>query len=212
MSTFRGLVHHAIISRSINFVGFTMSENTYKCNISKVPILIHLIYVALAFLVPVFILYFVFVRIGEVMPEEFFDSVISYYSSIIGSLKSSLSSLISTGEKTSLIVNVALLVFGVLSALNLLRTVISFLKVFISVMTTKLTLKDGILTGKVGFIKTRRLNTLLPNVVDTRVKDGLWGKVFNYGRLIITTVSATYSYSYVKDANAVARMLLERRG
>lgn len=189
-----------------------MSENTYKCTISKVPILIHLIYVALAFLVPVFILYFVFVRIGEVMPEEFFSSVISYYSGIIGSLKSSLSSLISTGEKTALIINVVLLVFGVLSALNLLRTAISFLKVFISVMTTKLTLKDGILTGKVGFIKTRRLNTRLNNVVDTRVRDGLWGKFFNYGSLIITTVSATYRYSYVKDANAVARMLLERRG
>ena len=56
-----------------------MSENTYKCTISKVPILIHLIYVALAFLVPVFILYFVFVRIGEVMAEEFFSSVISNY-------------------------------------------------------------------------------------------------------------------------------------
>ena len=115
-----------------------------------------------------------------------------------------------TGEKATLIFNIVMLVFAVLVILNFIRSILKFIRVFVVVFTTKLTLEDGILTGKVGFIKTDRLNTRIVDVIDTRVKDGFWGKFFNYGRLIIKTVSSTYNYYYIKDANAVSRLFLKR--
>ena len=51
-----------------------MSDNTYKCKISKVPLLISLVSVLLAAIIPLVILYFVFIHLGQIPAEEFFPT------------------------------------------------------------------------------------------------------------------------------------------
>lgn len=57
------------------------------------------------------------------------------------------------------------------------------------------------IVGKVGVIKTQSLDSPINKVQNTEVKQGLGGKLFGYGTIIITTAAGSYNFVGVKKPN-----------
>ncbi len=57
------------------------------------------------------------------------------------------------------------------------------------------------IVGKVGVINTKALDAPLNKIQNCSVKQGLWGKVFNYGTITVNTAAGEYKFDGVKSAN-----------
>lgn len=64
-------------------------------------------------------------------------------------------------------------------------------------LTTKLEITNKRLKGKVGLINTNELDSPLNKINSIQVKQRLFGKIFNYGTLVISTSSSIFYFDYV---------------
>lgn len=55
--------------------------------------------------------------------------------------------------------------------------------------------------GKIGFIKTVEMNSPIHQIQNVKVSNGLFGKIFKYGTIDITTTTGVYYFKYVKNPN-----------
>lgn len=81
-------------------------------------------------------------------------------------------------------------------------------KPLIAMLTTELAVTNKKILGKKGFIKTEEMNSPLNTVQNVKVSNGLWGKIFKYGKIDITTTSGTYSFDYIKNANEFKAIIM----
>ncbi len=68
-------------------------------------------------------------------------------------------------------------------------------------LTTKLTITSKRVTGKRGFVNTNQLDSPLNKINGVQVRQGLFGQLFNYGTISITTASTVFSYAYIDHPN-----------
>ena len=68
-------------------------------------------------------------------------------------------------------------------------------------VTTKLEITNRRIKGKIGLINTNELDSPLTKLNSVQVKQGLFGKMFNYGTIIITTSSSAFEFDYVTKPN-----------
>ena len=61
-------------------------------------------------------------------------------------------------------------------------------------LTTELSFTNKRLIGKTGLINTKTLDSPLNKINNTSVSSGLFGKIFGYGNVHITTSSGAYIY------------------
>lgn len=78
----------------------------------------------------------------------------------------------------------------------------------INICTTKLVLTTNRLYGKRGLINTKTLDTPLNKINNISVSSGLWGKLFGYGKLSITSSSGMYEYYYIKSPDTVRQAIM----
>ena len=76
-----------------------------------------------------------------------------------------------------------------------------FIRDIIAFGTTKLTISTKRLTGKVGLINTNQLDSPLNKISGVQVEQGLFGKIFNYGTISVTTASTTFRFPYISKPN-----------
>jgi uncharacterized membrane protein YdbT with pleckstrin-like domain len=77
----------------------------------------------------------------------------------------------------------------------------------INYFTTKLEITNRRIKGKVGLIKTNELDSPLNKINSVQVKQGLCGKIFNYGTIMITTASSMFEFDYVTNPNEFKTIL-----
>lgn len=77
----------------------------------------------------------------------------------------------------------------------------------INYFTTKLEITNRRIKGKIGLIKTNELDSPLNKINSVQVKQGLCGKIFNYGTIIITTSSSVFEFDYVNKPNQFKTIL-----
>lgn len=77
----------------------------------------------------------------------------------------------------------------------------------INYFTTKLEITNRRIKGKTGLIKTNELDSPLNKINSVQVKQGLCGKIFNYGTIIITTSSSVFEFDYVNKPNQFKTIL-----
>lgn len=77
----------------------------------------------------------------------------------------------------------------------------------INYFTTKLEITNRRIKGKTGLIKTNELDSPLNKINSIQVKQGLCGKIFNYGTIIITTSSSVFEFDYVNKPNQFKTIL-----
>lgn len=76
------------------------------------------------------------------------------------------------------------------------------LKDLITYATTKMTLRKDSLEGKTGLIHTQRTNSPLDKINGVTVESGFWGKIFNYGTIVVSTAGNTFYFPGIAKANA----------
>ncbi len=77
----------------------------------------------------------------------------------------------------------------------------TIIKPLIVIFTTELAITDKKIMGKTGLIKTDEMSSPLSAIQNVKVQSGLFGKIFKYGTIHITTTSGTYSFAYIKNAD-----------
>ena len=80
----------------------------------------------------------------------------------------------------------------------------------IKLFTTKLSFSNKKVHGKVGLLHTKELDTPLNKVNNISVSQGIWGKIFNYGTINISSSSGSYSFNYISDPNSFKTALLNQ--
>lgn len=68
-------------------------------------------------------------------------------------------------------------------------------------MSTKLAITNKAIIGKTGLFSTKTMNSPLNKVQNVSVKQSLFGKLFHYGTLVMTTASGNYKFAAVAKAN-----------
>lgn len=92
-------------------------------------------------------------------------------------------------------------------AICILIGLIWIVKDLIKFFTTKLIITNKRVNGKTGLINTNKLDSPLNKINGVQVKQGLFGKIFNYGTVSITTASTTFNFDYIDKPNEFKNIL-----
>ena len=77
----------------------------------------------------------------------------------------------------------------------------------IKYFTTKLIITNKRIKGKTGLINTNELDSPLNKINGVQVKQGAFGKMFNYGTVAITTASSVFDFDYITKPNEFKTIL-----
>lgn len=75
-----------------------------------------------------------------------------------------------------------------------------FFKDVLKVCTAKLEFTNKRIIGKVGWIKTRIMDTPLNKINNVVVSSNFWGKVFHYQTISIESIAGNYCFTGTKNA------------
>lgn len=82
-----------------------------------------------------------------------------------------------------------------------------FVRDIIAFFTTKLTITNKRLTGKTGLINTSQLDSPLNKISGVQVEQGLFGQIFNYGTITVSTASTVFKFRYISQPNEFKTIL-----
>lgn len=99
-------------------------------------------------------------------------------------------------------------VFGILFFWLLLIPVFKALKTTITYLNTELAITNKRVVGKAGFINSASLDAPLNKIQNVAVSSGLFGKIFNYGNVKITTAAGAFNFAGIKNADAFKGMVM----
>ena len=66
---------------------------------------------------------------------------------------------------------------------------------------TKLEITNKRVKGKTGLVNTNELDSPLNKINSVQVKQGIMGKIFNYGTISITTASSMFEFAFIVNPN-----------
>lgn len=95
----------------------------------------------------------------------------------------------------------------------LMLFVIGFITIWgaiVAKLTTELGITNKKVIGKTGWISTRQLDSPLSKINNVSVSNGLFGKLFNYVTIYITTSSGGYLFKGVARPNDFRANLLDQ--
>lgn len=92
-------------------------------------------------------------------------------------------------------------------AMCILIEFIWIIKDLIKFFTTKLIITNKKVNGKMDLINTNELDSPLNKINGVQVRQGLFGKIFNYGTISITTASTVFNFDYINKPNEFKTIL-----
>ena len=92
-------------------------------------------------------------------------------------------------------------------AMCILIGFIWIIKDLIAFFTPKLTITNKKVTGKTGLINTNQLDSPLNKISGVQVEKGLFGQIFNYGTIKITTASTVFNFKYIGNPDEFRTIL-----
>ncbi len=91
--------------------------------------------------------------------------------------------------------------------------VLAFLARLISRASTEISLTTTRVVGKEGIIKSGSIDLKLEKIQSVSVRSGLFGKIFGYGTIIVSTagsVDGQFKFKNIGGAEALKRMIMEQ--
>ncbi len=85
-----------------------------------------------------------------------------------------------------------------------------FVNDVIKFWTTKLIITNKRVNGQTGLINTNELDSPLNKINGVQVRQGLFGKIFNYGTICITTASTVFYFDYIDKPNEFKTILINQ--
>ena len=64
--------------------------------------------------------------------------------------------------------------------------------------------------GKVGIINTKRLDAPLNKVDNVSVSSGLFGKIFGYGTIVVSSTSSKFEFAYIKSPEVFRTKIMDQ--
>lgn len=101
------------------------------------------------------------------------------------------------------------IVYGVLFCWLIVPTIVAVIRI-IQFFCVELSVTDKRVIGKNGVIATKSLDAPLNKIQNVSVSSNLWGKLFNYGTVVITTASGTFYYKGIKEADVFKNRVLDQ--
>lgn len=86
--------------------------------------------------------------------------------------------------------------------LTLIIAAIIILPKFSEIKNTELKLTDKRVMGKYGILYTKVIDSPVENITNVAVERSAGGKIFGYGKIIISTPSGDYSFGCIKSADS----------
>lgn len=90
----------------------------------------------------------------------------------------------------------------------LLRSILELIKVLIYIFSSVLAFTNKRVISKKGLFSVKTLDSPLDKINDFDIRQSLFGKIFNYSRVIIKTSSSNYVFDYIKDAAKFKNLLV----
>lgn len=84
---------------------------------------------------------------------------------------------------------------------GIILIIVEFIESLASSLAVKLEITENRVSGRKGIFHTVELDSPINQVTQVKVEQTLFGKIFDYGNIIITTASATFDFHNIKDAN-----------
>ena len=75
---------------------------------------------------------------------------------------------------------------------------------------TELAITNKRIIGKVGVANTKSLDAPLNKIQNASVSSTLFGKIFNYSTVCITTAAGSYNFSGIKNGEAFKGMVMQQ--
>ena len=85
--------------------------------------------------------------------------------------------------------------------IGIILMIVEFIESLASSLAVKLEIKENRISGRKGIFHTVELDSPINQITQVNVEQTLFGKIFDYGNIIITTASATFDFHNIKDAN-----------
>lgn len=76
-------------------------------------------------------------------------------------------------------------------------------------ISTNIRITTKKISAKKGIVKAECLECPIKQVTGVKINQGLFGKIFNYGTLVITTASNTFEFDYIPEAEKVKDIILQ---
>ncbi|MGN0634489.1 MAG: PH domain-containing protein [Oscillospiraceae bacterium] len=80
----------------------------------------------------------------------------------------------------------------------------------LKIKTTELTLTNKKVIGKAGILHTKVMDSPLNKVNNISVEQGLGGKIFGYGKVVVSTSSGSYEFQYLKNPDAFRSLVMQQ--
>lgn len=97
---------------------------------------------------------------------------------------------------------------GVLFCWVLLIPLIKAIIKTVQFFSIELAITNKRIIGKTGVVNTSSLDSPLNKIQNVAVKQPLFGKIFNYADVTVTTAAGSYSFGAIKNADAFKNMVL----
>ena len=104
------------------------------------------------------------------------------------------------GASSAVIIGLFLLAFCIILALYLV----------FRVLKAELSLTNKKILGKVGIIITTAMDAPLNKINNVTVIQSLFGKIFKYGKIVITTSSGNYNYNFVSEPDEFRKLVMNQ--
>lgn len=90
----------------------------------------------------------------------------------------------------------------------IVRSILETIKVLIYISTSVLAFTNKRVISKKGLLNVKILDSPIDKINDFDIRQSLFGRIFNYSKVIIKTSSSIYFFDYVKDAAKFKNMLI----
>lgn len=71
---------------------------------------------------------------------------------------------------------------------------VTIIPAIITMFTTELVITNKKISGKLGLLNTKAMDSPLNKIQNVKVEQNIFGKIFNYGNIDITTASGSYNF------------------
>lgn len=92
------------------------------------------------------------------------------------------------------IIGFSIILLGVFALVIILK--------ILQLKSIELALTNKKIIGKSGLINTKIMDSPLNKINNISVEQGLGGKIFGYGKIVVSTSSGAYVFNYIKGADA----------
>lgn len=98
--------------------------------------------------------------------------------------------------------------FGIIG--SIISSAIIVIPQILQINNIELGLTNKKILGKYGVINTKIMDSPLGKINSVTVEQGLDGKIFGYGKIVISTSSGGYTFNFIKNADSFRSAVMEQ--